>query len=258
MPRRSTRFVLCASCGKEPLACTCAGPHTPRRCRECGKASLACTCEEVLEATGPISRDPAGGPERRPPAGSAVRPSVEGEERGRATSVLPPPFGEDPRGLTLVQPWAWAIQGLGKDVENRPWAWPSTLPAEGAWVALHAGTKAVLVDGGWRGWVPSDDMRRMYEVADAAGWTWRKGGWTREGQDVAFDPRTLPRGAVVGAARLVPDGNRESPWCMGQVGAFGIVESRWLATPIRWRGMLGFWRVTEDLRAQLDAAQWTA
>lgn len=41
------------------------------------------------------------------------------------------------KALTLIQPWAYAIAHLGKDVENRTWAPPSNLGR----FAIHAGLK---------------------------------------------------------------------------------------------------------------------
>lgn len=44
---------------------------------------------------------------------------------------------QDLRGLTLRQPWNWAILHAGKPVENRPMRAPRMLA--GKWFALHAG-----------------------------------------------------------------------------------------------------------------------
>ena len=41
------------------------------------------------------------------------------------------------RGITLKQPWAWAIRNAGKRVENRTWAPPESML--GNYLAIHAG-----------------------------------------------------------------------------------------------------------------------
>ena len=43
------------------------------------------------------------------------------------------------RGLTLHQPWAWAIAHAGKNVENRTWAPPAYMIGER--IAIHAGKR---------------------------------------------------------------------------------------------------------------------
>lgn len=40
-------------------------------------------------------------------------------------------------GLTMWQPWAWAIAAGLKDLENRDWAPPTSL----RWLAIHSGSK---------------------------------------------------------------------------------------------------------------------
>lgn len=45
----------------------------------------------------------------------------------------------DVRGLTLVQPWAYAITNCGKTIENRGWA-----PRQVDTILIHAGAKLEL------------------------------------------------------------------------------------------------------------------
>lgn len=51
------------------------------------------------------------------------------------------------KALTLIQPWAWAIEHLGKRVENRTWAPPPRLV--GQRIAIHAGKKYDEEDARW-------------------------------------------------------------------------------------------------------------
>jgi len=44
-------------------------------------------------------------------------------------------------GLTLYQPWAWAIAEGYKKIENRPWAPPPSVLANKSFIAIHAGVK---------------------------------------------------------------------------------------------------------------------
>ena len=48
------------------------------------------------------------------------------------------------RGLTLHQPWAYAIARLGKNIENRSWDPPGSM--KGQLIAIHAG-KGVDLSG---------------------------------------------------------------------------------------------------------------
>lgn len=143
------------------------------------------------------------------------------------------------RGLTLWQPWAFALLRLGKDVENRPWPWPRTLPTGGVRIALHAGARKVDVE------TASTFMQVCREVGLSPRDLVDRGldGWS-----------TLPYGAIVGLATLYPDGRRDSPWCMGQRGAFRVADVVELDAPIPWRGMLGLWRVPPELQALLCRA----
>lgn len=129
------------------------------------------------------------------------------------------------KALTLHRPWPWAIIHLGKRVENRSWAPPSSLI--GQRIAIHAGQR-------W----------------DAAGAVWIL---------ETFQPQTIPvgqRGVIVATAVIeraarpntVPlDQERWAcgPWCwlLDDVCA--------LAEPIPCRGAQGLWDVPEEIARRI-------
>lgn len=51
------------------------------------------------------------------------------------------------KALTLIQPWAWAVERLGKRVENRTWSPPRSVL--GQRIAIHAGKKFDSLDAQW-------------------------------------------------------------------------------------------------------------
>jgi hypothetical protein len=144
------------------------------------------------------------------------------------------------RGLTVRQPWAWAIIHGGKDVENRS----RSLGQYRGPVAIHAGLAAdpagfdsldvlvaLMVDGIGR--APSP------QASKAA------------------------RGAVLGIVDLVDVHENEAyPWAdppvpscsdWAQHGSLHLVlaNPRPLSDPIPWRGRLGLWTVPPDLDAAI-------
>ena len=137
------------------------------------------------------------------------------------------------RGLTVRQPWAWAIAHAGKSVENRSkslsWCGP---------VAIHAGL--ALADD-------ADDplIRAAWRDADPA-------------------VRRIVRGAIIAVADLVdchpaddpgPDGSGCCPpW--GRPGGFHLVlDAVWvLDGPVECVGRLGLWPLTPHQSWAVHAA----
>lgn len=117
--------------------------------------------------------------------------------------------------LSVRQPWAWAIIHGGKDVENRDW--PTKVRGR---VLIHAG-KGIGLD--------------EYSLAAAvvAGRT-----------GVTVPPRAeLTLGAILGSVEIVDCvESSDSPWFFGDYG-FVLRDPRPLATPLPWRGSLGFFNV---------------
>ena len=111
-------------------------------------------------------------------------------------------------GLTLPQPWAWAITHAGRRLENRSWAPPACLL--GHPIALHAG-----------------------HAYDAQGEAWLR-------QEL-FEPippsaALLPRGVVVAVARVVgviqaASGEASQGALLGHLSA---AQAPWFQGPYAW------------------------
>ncbi len=121
--------------------------------------------------------------------------------------------------ITLHRPWAYAVEHLGKDIENRSWKCP--LPP-GSLIAIHAGLKY-----------------------DKQGADWIQ----KLGLDCPPDGAEHP-GGIVAIARF--EGNvtaSDSPWFVGPIGwrladVVGI-------PPIARRGYQRLWSAWLDVPEQL-------
>ena len=139
------------------------------------------------------------------------------------------------RALTLKQPWLYAIEHLGKRVENRTWKIPYALQCQ--WIALHAGK--------------SKD-KHEWEAVEII-----------HGEKINIP---VPLGAITAVAKFScvvaldsidlsdPDDIRK--WAFGpyvwMIGDLALLEF-----PIPCRGMLGPWTVPaeieENIREQLPS-----
>lgn len=133
-----------------------------------------------------------------------------GQERGPAPPIL---------GLTLQQPWAWAICEAGKRIENRRW---KPWCPKGTYLAIHAG----------KGW---DKQGAAWLISQMAG---------------ALDVPTQAEAAqgIVAVARLgevVQDSQDE--WFMGPFG-WRLHDVEVLPQPVPCRGAQGLWKLPEDVR----------
>lgn len=137
---------------------------------------------------------------------------------------------EDLRGLTLRQPWNWAILHAGKPVENRPMRAPRS--QVGQWFALHAGavydekgaewirtTFGLVVPGPAE--VPLSCITALVKLGDC----YRAGDLTKPKTPWAF-----------------------GPWC------YEVADKFILPQPETHGGMNGWWRVSELVRHRLSAA----
>ena len=161
----------------------------------------------------------------------ALRPELEvqhlrpaqGQDRGPAPKIL---------GLTLIQPWAWAIAHAGKRVENR--TWKPWCPI-GTYLAIHAGAK---MDQGMAQQLRADGIAV---------------------------PSTVATGAIVAVAQLegvathinaVPDDQVDRWWC-GPVG--WLLDNVVPIEPVPCKGKQGLWRlepvVLEAVRERWKAAR---
>lgn len=159
------------------------------------------------------------------------------------------------RALTLIQPWGYAIEHLGKNVENRSWKPPDAML--GRYLAIHCGKKLdreTVEDLRADGHTIDDAKVHLGAITAIA----RLAGWV-EGEGFFDHERT-----VLG-----------SRWCNGALGVpqspevdLSIVTSRWWAGPIGWvldsvrplrspvpcNGALGLWTVPPQI--EIDVRQF--
>lgn len=123
------------------------------------------------------------------------------------------------KALSIRQPWAWAIIHAGKDIENRDW--PTNLRGR---IAIHASAT-------W----PKPDYEIDVDVI-------------RRITGKPVPPRDeFMLGAIIGTVNLTNCvGSSRSPWFFGDYG-FALADPIPLATPIPFKGVLGFWEVPKDL-----------
>jgi len=136
------------------------------------------------------------------------------------------------KGLSLHQPWIWAVLHAGKHVENRPWAPPIGMIEQR--IALHS-TKGF------------DD--------DGLQYLWKLGIRTQD---------EYPRGAILGVAtidRVVTVNTTlaedQKQWFFGEYGWL-LKDVRALQRPIPCRGLQRLWTVpdaiVQDIHDQLSEA----
>jgi hypothetical protein len=163
-------------------------------------------------------------------------------------------MGEPMRALTVRPPWSWAIAHGGKTVENR--GYPTRYRGL---LAIHGGARSR--------WDPDGQASALVREAWAARarsrpdahnsiWLLRKDtGW-------------MTFGAVVAVAELRgchgPDDcyGTCSPWAAAGQWHWNLFDVRPLPDPVPCRGMLGLWRLPDDVekavRAQLEAGDGPA
>lgn len=117
--------------------------------------------------------------------------------------------------LSVRQPWPWAMQHAGKDIENRDWR-----ASQRGRICIHAGKGMSLVE--YR-----DCLDTIREIRGEA--------FDLPGMD------ELQRGGIVGTVDIVDCVNRsDSPWFFG---TFGLVLRDFQPTEfIACRGELGFFK----------------
>jgi hypothetical protein len=161
-----------------------------------------------------------------------------------------------PMCISVRQPWAWAILNAGKQIENRPVPdpWRSRV---GERIYIHAAKGCTLVE---------------FDNAHTSIWCATERKKTPPNLD------KLPRGAIVGTARLIAVVNRDEPrdgsklitgcdwesikrevqtgpwstgpWCLV------LHDARPLSAPLPWKGALGWFPGPPDAEATIAA--WAA
>jgi hypothetical protein len=122
------------------------------------------------------------------------------------------------RGLSFSQPWLWAVQHAGKDIENRDW--PPPIEMIGKQIALHAAKS--FDDGG------------VHSLAQLG---------------IADRPDTYEKSAIVAVAtidRVVTETKSltasQRRWFFGKYGWI-LTDVITLGKSIPWDGALGLWIV---------------
>ena len=144
------------------------------------------------------------------------------------------------KAITLWPEWAYAIQRLGKDGENRSWplwAWLIGQP-----IAIHAGVRPILrvnEDREDELWCFRESLNIAKVPPDARG-TWA---------DI-----DAIRGSIVAVVRFdAPVLNHPSVWAAGGGQYFWPIREMRAIEPIKCRGAQGLWDVpapiVESLRA---------
>ncbi len=133
------------------------------------------------------------------------------------------------RALTLKQPWLYAVEHLGKRVENRSWTIPYDLRDQ--WIALHAG-----------------------KSKDPAEWHIAETIW---GSDI---PRQLTFGAITSVAKFshvvdfaamnLSTPNSIRKWSFGPY-VWMIDDLVLLDVPLACKGMLGLWTVPKRIEDKI-------
>jgi hypothetical protein len=157
-------------------------------------------------------------------------------------------MADEMRALTVKQPYAWAIACAGKGVENRTWG-----TAYYGLLAIHA-AKAVHREG-------LDDPRIIQAIADR-GFDIDKAA-SQQGAVVAvavlFDCHPCPDDSGLSGCHTQELGySLCSEWAQDGQFHWRLRAVRPLPQPVPCRGMLGLWRLPEDVekavRAQLEVA----
>jgi hypothetical protein len=142
------------------------------------------------------------------------------------------------RALTVMQPWAGAIAYGKKNVENRTWSAPDYII--GQTFAVHAG-RSVDWDATAAAWI-------------AAGLTPYDGIATRKAWSAS-----LTLGAVVAVARVTASclpwecRGECSPWAAKGQDHWQLADVRPLPEPVPCRGMLGLWRLPDEVERLVRA-----
>ncbi|MDR3495342.1 MAG: ASCH domain-containing protein [Ancalomicrobiaceae bacterium] len=132
--------------------------------------------------------------------------------------------------LSIRQPWAWAIFHAGKGIENRDW--PTKVRGR---VLIHTSkAKPTLQDIYF--------VEQMLERATSA---------AAIAAMFVLPAVSFNRGGIIGSVEIIDCVTESpSPWFFGRFG-FVLKDPKPLPF-IPCKGALGFWRVPDDILAQLE------
>ena len=140
------------------------------------------------------------------------------------------------KGLSLRQPWPWAIFDLPpeirKDLENRTWEPPPKII--GKRILIHVGKQ----------WDEEDVHETAKEIIELV----REHGY--EPPRITLRMLQADLGCIVGAVTVTGFVRRsDSPWFSGPVG--WTLSDPVRCDPILCRGAQGLWRVPDDVAEQI-------
>jgi hypothetical protein len=132
------------------------------------------------------------------------------------------------KALSILQPWAHLIIHGGKDIENRTWKLPERIKGQRVAIASSLYESA-------------EDWSAAYEIIEG------------RNLPIKIPPAVkLPYGSILGTVEIVDCVTAsDSPWFSGPYG-FVLRDPRPLATPIPYKGRLGFWTVPDAIAAQIE------
>ena len=132
------------------------------------------------------------------------------------------------RGLTVWQPWAWAIVRGLKSIENRTWRpWDRMI---GHWIAVHSGRYT-----DWTG------IGRLAEILSDI----------TEGANIKIPCDVDQRRGIVGVVRLDEVVTRsDSSWFEGPFG-WCLSHAVMFRNPVECRGHQGLWEIDPGVLEQV-------
>lgn len=161
------------------------------------------------------------------------------------------------RGLTLLHPWAFAVQRLGKDVENRSRDIGAMGGRVGMHLAIHGGVAPRMGDNEkwWQFCDQVEGLRHILEAGKAV--TEERVRASGIIEDTELGPR-LRRSAlivpgIVAVARVSACvRGHPSPWSARGQWQYELSDVVVLEQPIPHRGAQGLWEIQPDVLAQLE------
>ena len=154
------------------------------------------------------------------------------------------------KAITLRHPWAFAVQRLGKTVENRTWEPPRHLI--GQYIAIHGGA---VPKGEARVECEAEAEYILTEILTMEGMALlseaRQNWLYHQAHTISVKDWIIP--GIVAVAKLeVAVTKSDSPWFFGPYG-WVLSDVTPLETPIPHRGAQGFWPVSAAALAQIEA-----
>ena len=242
LPGGVTAIVCTRGMGRTTKVCVQCGRRADRLCDwPLGGSKTGKTCDRPICSRCALSQPSEDGSDTL----DYCPPHARLYERQGPPRVPDEPEPSEPqgkaqiRGLTLHQPWAWAICNMEptehvkpKRIENRMWSPPQWML--GQYIAIHAGKTLDLESVHW--------IQTTFGIAV---------------------PANLVLGAVVGVGKLVSvldydqveeelqEGEAMDPWFVGPKGL--VLDEVLSIDPVKCRGMQKLWTLPDGVYQQVRA-----